>query len=242
VIFSRNRGTAGKRGTHARTRDNGNSGADPYGRAQPDREPAVEIAEFGPYDINEAPDASGQPSLDLGALRIPVLADVEIQLETGPQGEIRLVQLSHNGSRLQLGAFAAPRTEGIWDDVRESLRTALTSNGSKPVEVEGEYGVELQARVRDPKGTVEVRHVGIDGPRWFVHGVFMGAAAVDPDRAGPLRDVLRGLVVDRGVEARPISELLPLRLPPEAASQLADMVAAEDSQDPGSTTRQSQAT
>ena len=242
MIFSRNRGTAGKRGTHARTRTNGNSGADPYGRDQPDREPATEIAEFGPYDISEAPDSAGAPSLDLGALRIPVLADVEIQLETGPQGEIRLVQLSHGGSRLQLGAFAAPRSEGIWDDVRESLRTALTSGGSKPVEVEGEYGIELQARVRDPKGTVEVRHVGIDGPRWFVHGVFMGAAALDPDRAGPLRDVLRGLVVDRGVEARPISELLPLRLPPEAASQLADMVAAEGSQDPGSETRQGQAT
>ena len=70
----------------------------------------------------------------------------------------------------------------------------------------------------------------------------MGAAALDPDRAGPLRDVLHRLVVDRGVEARPISELLPLRLPPEAASQLADMVAAEGSQDPGSETRQGQAT
>jgi Protein of unknown function (DUF3710) len=242
VIFSRNRGTAGKRGSHARTRANGNSGADPYGRSRADRQPAVDVPEFGPYDISMAPDPDGRPSLDLGALRIPVLADVEIQLETGPQGEIRLVQLSHGGSRLQLGAFAAPRTEGIWDDVRESLRNALTSGGSKPVEVEGEYGIELQARVRDPKGTVEVRHVGIDGPRWFVHGVFMGAAALDPDRAGPLCDVLRGLVVDRGEEARPVSELLPLRLPPEAASQLADMVEAEATQDQGSDPRQSQAT
>jgi hypothetical protein len=224
VIFSRNRGTAGKRGTHARTRANSDSGGDPYGRDQP--EPTVDIPEFGPYDITEAPDLD-RPSLDLGALRIPMVADVEIQLETGPQGEIRTVQLSHAGSRLQLGVFAAPRTEGIWDDVREGLRNALTTSGAKPVEVDGEYGVELQARVRDPKGTIEVRHVGIDGPRWFVHGVFMGAAALDPDRGGPLRDVLRGLVVDRGDEARPISELLPLRLPAEAAAQLADMVAAE---------------
>jgi len=224
VIFSRNRGTAGKRGTHARTRANSDSGGDPYGRDQP--EPEVDGPEFGPYDITEAP-ALGGESLDLGALRIPMVADVEIQLETGPQGEIRTVQLSHGGSRLQLGAFAAPRSEGIWDDVREGLRTALTTSGAKPVEVEGEYGIELQARVRDPKGTIEVRHVGINGPRWFVHGVFMGAAALDPDRAGPLRDVLRGLVVDRGTEARPISELLPLRLPAEAAAQLAEIVANE---------------
>jgi len=237
VIFSKNRGTTGKRGgSHARTRANGEAGADPYGR-DVEADESADVAEFGPYDVSQAPKVEGQQVLDLGALRIPMAADVEIQLETGPQGQIQLVQLSHAGSRLQLGAFAAPRTEGIWDDVRESLRNALVANGSKPVEVDGEYGVELQARVRDPKGTVEVRHVGINGPRWFLHGVFMGAAALDPDRAGPLRDVLRGVVVDRGVEARPISELLPLRLPPDAAAQLADMVAAENAQ-----TGESQAT
>jgi hypothetical protein len=159
-----------------------------------------------------------------------MVAEVDIQLETGPQGQIQRVQLQHQGSWLQLGAFAAPRTEGIWDDVRETLRSALVAGGAKPVEVQGEYGVELQARVRDPKGTVEVRHIGIDGPRWFVHGVYLGAAAVDPDQAGPLREVLRGVVVDRGTEARPVSEALPLRLPPEAAAQLAEMVAGEEGQ------------
>jgi hypothetical protein len=42
--------------------------------------------------------------------------------------------------------------------------------------------------------------------------------------------VLRGVVVDRGTEARPVSEALPLRLPPEAAAQLADMVSGEEGQ------------
>jgi hypothetical protein len=240
VIFSRNRGTAGKRGSHARTRANGATGADPYGRNEHRPEPVEPPPDFGPYDITQAPDGGDKPVLDLGALRIPVLADVEIQLEAGPQGQIQSVQLSHDGSRLQLGAFAAPRTEGIWDEVRESLRSGLAANGAKPVEVEGEYGIELQARMRDPRGTVEVRHIGIDGPRWFVHGVYMGAAAVDPDRAGPLREALRGVVVDRGTEARPISELLPLRLPPEAAAQLAEL--AENSQSPGSPDTRGQAT
>jgi len=185
--------------------------------------------EYGPYDVTEAP-SDETNRIDLGALRIPMVAEVDIQLETGPQGQIQRVQLQHQGSWLQLGAFAAPRTEGIWDDVRETLRSALVAGGAKPVEVQGEYGVELQARVRDPKGTVEVRHIGIDGPRWFVHGVYLGAAAVDPDQAGPLREVLRGVVVDRGTEARPVSEALPLRLPPEAAAQLAEMVAGEEGQ------------
>jgi hypothetical protein len=227
VIFSRKRGTSdsGKgSGRRARTRATGLSAADPYGDWSDDDTP--EVPEYGPYDVTQAPE-DNQNRIDLGALQIPVLADVDVQLETGPQGQIQRVQLSHAGSWLQLGAYAAPRTEGIWDDVREDVRSALVAGGAKPVEVQGEYGVELQARVRDPKGTVEVRHIGIDGPRWFVHGVYLGAAAVDPDRAGPLREVLRGVVVDRGTEARPVREVLPLRLPPEAAAQLAEMVAAD---------------
>jgi len=174
---------------------------------------------FGPYDVTEAP--RGQEVLDLGALRIPAVAGVEVHLQAGPEGQIQQVQLAHGGSRLQVAAFAAPRTEGIWDDIRETLREALVSAGSKPREGEGEYGPELTARVSEGDSAVDVRHIGIDGPRWFVHAVYIGAAAVDPDQAGPLRDVLRGLVVDRGVEARPVSEGLPLRLPPEAAAQLA---------------------
>jgi hypothetical protein len=50
---------------------------------------------------------------------------------------------------------------------------------------------------------------------------------------------MRGLVVDRGTEARPVSELLPLRLPPEAAAQLEELVAAENTQ---AADRESQAT
>jgi hypothetical protein len=122
---------------------------------------------------------------------------------------------------LQLGAFAAPRSEGIWDEVRETLRSTLQASGAKPAEIEGEYGVELTARVSDGSNTVDVRHVGIDGPRWFVHGVYIGSAALDPSRAGPLRDVLHGLVVDRGKDAMPVQEALPLQLPAEAAAQLA---------------------
>ena len=33
-------------------------------------------------------------------------------------------------SAMQLMAFAAPRTEGIWDDVRGEIRNNLAGNGS----------------------------------------------------------------------------------------------------------------
>jgi hypothetical protein len=239
VRFSRDRGSAGRHTRNVRPDSDAVE-------ASPDRAPRRRP--FGPYDLAQAPDDKVE-RLDLGALRIPAVAGVDIHLQAGPQGQISQIQLSYGQSRLQLGAFAAPRSEGIWDEVRQNLRETLTANGSKTVEVTGPYGVELQARVRDPKGIVEVRHVGVDGPRWFVHGVFVGAAAVDPDAEGPLRDVLRGLVVDRGTEAMPVSEALPLRLPPEAAAQLAEAHAqaqAAGEGDPGGPgfdgSRESQAT
>lgn len=176
--------------------------------------------EFGPYDVTQAPDDQ-RARLDLGALQLPAVAGVEIQLQAGPQGQIQQIMLAHGPSRLQLGVYAAPRTEGIWDEIRAEMVESLAAKGGKPREVEGEYGPELRAQVRESGGVVDVRHVGIDGPRWFVHGIYLGAAAIDPERAGPLREVLRGLVVDRGTEARPVREALPLRLPPEAAAQLA---------------------
>ncbi len=42
--------------------------------------------------------------------------------------------------------------------------------------------------------------------------------------------MLRGLIVDRGIEARPVSEALPLRLPPDAATQLAEATEAAAAQ------------
>ena len=226
------------------TRRRGNDGGAPGGRdddrggraararAKAGREAPIDLEEmdqpavvpsraFGPYDLSEAPpDDRGR--LDLGALRVPAVAGVEVHLQAGPDGRIQQIVLAHEGSRLQLGAFAAPRSEGIWDEIRETLREMLQANGATPKEIEGEYGPELTARVSDGSNTVDVRHVGIDGPRWFVHGVYIGDAAQDPTTAGPLRDVLHGLVVDRGKDAMPVQEALPLRLPAEAAAQLAE--------------------
>ncbi len=229
MIFSRDRGKSGRRGGDdaGRGARHAQAGVDARGHDDDGDEDEVALGpEFGPYDISEAPDDTVS-RLDLGALRIPNVAGVNIELEAGPGGEIGSVRLAHGRSRLQLGVYAAPRTEGIWDEIRSDLRAALTSRGAKLAEVEGEYGPELHARMQDGAAVTEVRHVGIDGPRWFVHGIYFGAAAVDLDQAGPLRDALRGLVVDRGTEARPVKETLPLRLPPEAAAQLADVIASE---------------
>lgn len=175
-------------------------------------------ASRGPYDVSEAPDA---PRLDLGSLQIPAVPEVEVRVQADPQGVIQQVVLVHGQNALQLGVFAAPRSEGIWDEVREEIRQSLFNDGAAAQEVEGEYGTELRARVRTPDGLTDLRFVGIDGPRWMVRGVYQGDAATDPVAAGPLALCLDGLVVDRGHEAKPVREPLPLRLPREVAEQQA---------------------
>ncbi|MEV0426295.1 DUF3710 domain-containing protein [Micromonospora sp. NPDC050495] len=179
-------------------------------------EESPQTSSRGPYDVSEAPDA---PRLDLGSLQIPAVPDVEVRVQADPQGVIQQVVLVHGPNALQLGVFAAPRSEGIWDEVREEIRQSLFNDGAAAQEVEGEYGTELRARVRTPEGVTDLRFVGIDGPRWMVRGVFQGDAATDPAAAGPLAACLDGLVVDRGQEAKPVREPLPLRLPREVAEQ-----------------------
>jgi hypothetical protein len=172
----------------------------------------------GPYDISEAP--SGVERLDLGSLQIPALPDVEIRVQANPEGAVQQVVLVNGENALQVGVFAAPRSEGIWQDVREEIRKSLFSEGVAAEETEGEYGVELRARVRTADGLTDLRFLGIDGPRWMVRGVFQGPAATDPSRAGVLVECLHGIVVDRGQEAKPVREPLPLRLPKDASEQV----------------------
>jgi hypothetical protein len=218
VIFSRSRGGNGRHhkaeqakqaARHAarrRTRDEfGSDDADEF-----DGPP-----EFGPYDVTEAPE--GVERLDLGSLQIPAIQGVEVRVQADPEGQIQQVVLVHGENALQLGVFAAPRTDGIWAEVRDDIRKQLFDDGVAAEEAEGDYGVELRARVRTPEGMTDLRFVGVDGPRWMVRGVYQGPAAVDPKVAEPLMKCLRGLVVDRGVEAMPVREPLPLRLPREMA-------------------------
>jgi hypothetical protein len=173
----------------------------------------------GPYDVDEAPD--NVTRLDLGSLLIPAVDGVEVRVQANPEGEIQQVVLVNGPSALQLGVFAAPRSEGIWDEVRTEIRKSLFNDGVAAEEVDGDYGVELRARVRTPDGLADIRFVGVDGPRWMVRGVFQGPAATDPAQAGALSLCLRELVVVRGQEAKPIREPLPLRLPKEVADQAA---------------------
>jgi hypothetical protein len=234
VIFSRRRGSGGR---HHRAddprpaRSAGDRGIrddfddDIGGGAEEASPPGT----TGPYDVADAP--ADVERLDLGSLQIPAIAGVEVRVQADPDGQVQQVILVAGENALQLGVFAAPRSEGIWDEVREDIRKQLVSDGVGVEEIDGSYGVELRSRVRSPEGVTDIRFVGIDGPRWMVRGVYQGPAAADPSLAGPLAECLAGVVVDRGTDAMPVREPLPLRLPREVTEHA--QVTEEEAKGPG---------
>ncbi len=174
----------------------------------------------GPWDAGDPPE-DDLARVDLGALRVPTLPDVEVQVEADPQGQVTAVLLVQDRSAVQLGAFAAPRSEGIWDEVRDEIGAGIRDQGGVAEDRKGEFGLELWARVQTPEGGQSLRFVGVDGQRWFLRAVYTGAAATNPDAAPVLSESVRQVVVDRGKEPMPVRDPLPLRLPHEAVEQQA---------------------
>jgi Protein of unknown function (DUF3710) len=171
----------------------------------------------GPYDISDAPDDVER--LDLGSLQIPVLDGVGVRVQANDEGVIQQIALVTDDSALVLSVLAAPRSEAIWDEVRADIRRQLSDGGASVTDLDGEYGPEMRTQVNTPEGRIDMRFIGIDGPRWMLQATYQGRAAADPAAAGRLADCLRGVVVDRGRDAMPALEPLPLRLPREIAEQ-----------------------
>lgn len=187
-------------------------GAEPADRELPDR------ATTGPLDRSETSDELGN-RFDLGALWLGAVEGLELRIEIDEgDGAVREVRAEKDGSAMQVQVFAAPRTSGIWGDIRAEIAEAVTAQGGQADEQPGPFGTELLTRLpaAGPDGRVvfaPMRFVGVDGPRWFLRAVLTGAAAGDAEAAEPFLEVLRTSVVLRGEEAMPPREMLPLTLP-----------------------------
>jgi len=195
------------------------------------REREVEATE-GPWDEADAP-ADGVTRIDLGSIRLPALAGMDLRVELNQQQKVIGATLRAGESLLQVSAFAAPRAGGIWEDIRTDLATSASGQGGSLKEVDGPFGTELAGTIMAPAppqpGQTQpgapvrraVRFLGVDGPRWFLRGMISGPAAESPEAAAKLEEAFRGIVVVRGHEPMPVREQLPLTLPPQAAAQLA---------------------
>jgi hypothetical protein len=195
--------------------------------------------EGGPFDADDAPD-DDIPRIDLGSLRVPMVDGLELRLDVDQQtGEPAQLVLADGESMLQLAAFAAPRSAGIWDEVRTEIAESLTSSGGRAEELEGELGTELTAYIPtdQPGALAPARFIGVDRPRWFLRGLISGPAAIDRDVAARLEFVFRATIVVRGKDAMPSRDPLPLKLPPEAV-QAAEEAQAAQAADGGPTLEQ----
>ena len=175
-------------------------------------------AAAGPFDDSEANPV--RPYIDLGGIKVLPREGLNLRLEVEEQTKrIVAVGLDYAGSTLQLQAFAAPRTTGLWSDTRDQIRDQVRQQGGRVEEREGPFGPELLAEVPVVAGAEGdsakrlARFVGVDGPRWFLRGVIGGAATGDMDAAAQVEDLFRSIVVVRGGSPMPPRDLIPLRMP-----------------------------
>jgi hypothetical protein len=162
----------------------------------------------------------GRLRLDFGALQVPAVDGMQVRADLDDE-QVVAVSVMIDGTVLQMQAFAAPRSEAVWDEVRQDIAEGIRGNQGKAREAEGPFGRELHAEIPviDPAGATVLqpaRFVGIDGDRWFLRGVVTGPGATDPARAAAVEEIFADVVVVRGSHAAPPRDPLPLRLPPDA--------------------------
>ena len=207
----------------------GSSAAPEYGTED-------EAERKGPWDVTEV--EASDAYVDLGGLWLPGRDGMELRLEVEEEsGRVIAATVQLGGSAVQLQAFAAPRREGIWDEIRKEIASSVTRQGGTADEVPGTFGRELLARVpaRTPDGRTThqpARFAGIDGPRWFLRAVFHGEAAYEAEKALELESLVREVVVVRGTEAMAPRELLTLRLPDGAVDGSGEPVQDQEQDGP----------
>jgi len=212
----------------------------------------------GPYDISEVEGIESteeSPKIDLGSLILTAVPNAELRLQVAEEtGEIMSAMLvletqvyegfdklspveppaSANqkpqtySSALELGAYAAPRSGGLWAELREEISRSATEAGGTASLGEGPFGVELRRLIPvttpdGEEGYQPSRMWVAEGPRWLLRGIVYGQAAIEDDADSPVvADVLsafRQVIVRRGDEAMAPGDLLPLTMPTNVGAE-----------------------
>lgn len=175
----------------------------------------------GPWDVSEVGE-DGVERVDLGSLLISPQPDRELRLQVDEQTQaVQAVLIAGSDGALELRAFAAPRGGDLWAEARTQIAAETAQHGGTATERDGRYGAELlcQLSVQRPDGSRALqpsRVVGVNGPRWLLRATFLGRPAERPDDAADWEETLASVVVNRGSQAMPPGDALPLTLPAEA--------------------------
>jgi len=171
-------------------------------------------ATAGPLDASEA--NAVRPYVDLGGVKVLPRPDMQLRLEV-EEGSKRVIAvgLDYAESTLQVQPFAAPRSTGLWHEIRAQIVEQIHKQGGRTHVVEGTFGLEVRAEIPvvGQSGVRLARFVGVDGPRWFLRGVIAGKGAVEPEAAAKIEELFRSIVVVRGDAPMPPRDLIPLHVP-----------------------------
>lgn len=170
-------------------------------------------ATAGPFDVSEVrvPNAI----INFGSLIVIPQEDLSVRLEVEEStAKPVTVTLESANSILQVVAFAASNSDGLWSEVQQELSATIRNNGGEVREGHSSLGPYLLAEIQqDGAAARHVKFVGVDGPRWFLKGTITGAALHDAEAADRIDDLFRTIIVQRGDAPMPPRETLPLLIP-----------------------------
>ena len=187
---------------------------------------------YGPWDVDDEDVPDYAEYLDLGAFYLPFLSGIELRIKASRSSKQVLgCTITYGSSSLEVEAFAAPKTLGLWDDMRDDLLSANAKASGQP----GIFGTEVLLPVALSNGKrLTTRIVAVDGPRWMLRGIFSGKAA----RSGnaeyeALNAFFSKIVVARGEEPLAPRDLIPMHPPVSPAQRKAAQAAEADAKDSG---------
>ena len=166
----------------------------------------------------------------MGAYYLPFLQGIELRVKANRATQQVLgTTITYGSSSVEIEAFAAPKTMGLWDDVRADLVEA----NKDAKETDGVFGTELTLPVV-VKGGAQGRHphrrcgrTAVDAARHLLRQ--------SRHRSGPRRNqgaepAFSNIVVERGEDPLAPRDLIPMHPPVAPAERKAAKEAAEAEQ------------
>ncbi|MGH3454415.1 MAG: DUF3710 domain-containing protein, partial [Nocardioidaceae bacterium] len=101
--------------------------------------PATYREQAGPWDADEVEvDPDDPATVDLGGLIITGRPELELRLQTDQAtGTVGAAMLVSQAGAVELRAFAASRSGGVWDDIRREIAAEASNRGGTATETDG---------------------------------------------------------------------------------------------------------
>lgn len=185
----------------------------------------------GPRDFSEIMAEDMSNYADFGVFLVPKIPGIAVHPDNPlSENSFSALTVQVGKAAVELIAVAAPKSTGLWDDLRLDIRGETTRQGNTCEERKGTFGTELwvQMAAQAPngqRGHINIRYCGVDGPNWFLRMVFNGAISPDDSDMQALEEVLGKLVVVRGDKPMTPRTIIPVVLPDDLVRQLSALQA-----------------